>query len=428
MTNSQPAYVCIPRRLLLHPPIAHRGSDASARVTPFEFAVLTGILVEARAAASHVGHVKSFAAAGKDIALERTFGDEFDQDWKQTQRRRRHGQPAAAPERYHAWAGEDGPFDHSYKPRMKRAQALKRAGSVAYRRERKKLRRHPVDTTVTVTRYALLRSAGLPNKGGNHRKLAGALDRLCKAVGGGDPPLLDWKEQEDGRLRLEVSRHWLQKPYARLPLPLPRQPTVLAFLLFATAFSGPHFRSNKTSIGFSQLCDRLGVSLQWGSAVANRAVAAALNALNDWLEALKFDRGALAKLKPPITLPASYTMQAVGDDGSGVRLKAHAYHLDERELEEEEPEPTIEEMVEEQMARKERARPARHRLTVTDDDEKLAASARRIGQDCTFARKLEELQENVMRSTAGRARLHGTMQRQQRGRITRRRLEVPHDE
>jgi hypothetical protein len=413
VTNaSQPAYVCIPRRLLLHPPIAHRGSTASARVSAFEFAILAGVLVEARIAASHVGHVKSFAAGGKDIALERTFGDELKQEWKEVKRLRLHGEHAAAPERYHAWrSSEDGGHDHAYKPRMQRGKALKRAGSLAYHKERKKLRRRPLDSTVTVTRYALLRSACLPKNGGNQRDLAGALDRLCKPVGGGAPPLLDWREQEDGRLRLEVSRQWLQKPYARLPLPLPRQPTALAFLLFASGITGPGARTSKRSIGFAQLCDRLGVSLQRGERVATRALEGALHAMNDWLEALQPERAALAKLKPTlITPPASYSMTAVGDDRSGVQLQAHAYQLDERELEE--PEATVEEIMdasaEEKQAREQRVR---HRLSPADrqvaplppqpiaeqDDADLPPELRR-------ERKLLELREQLARSAAKRER------------------------
>ena len=42
-------FVCIPTRLLLEPPLAHRGSSDPRTVTPFAFALLTGILVAARA-------------------------------------------------------------------------------------------------------------------------------------------------------------------------------------------------------------------------------------------------------------------------------------------------------------------------------------------------------------------------------------------
>ena len=42
-------FVYIPTRLLLEPPLAHRGSSDPRTVTPFAFALLTGILVAARA-------------------------------------------------------------------------------------------------------------------------------------------------------------------------------------------------------------------------------------------------------------------------------------------------------------------------------------------------------------------------------------------
>ena len=41
-------FVYIPTRLLLEPPLAHRGSSDSRTVTPFAFALLTGILIAAR--------------------------------------------------------------------------------------------------------------------------------------------------------------------------------------------------------------------------------------------------------------------------------------------------------------------------------------------------------------------------------------------
>src|SRR5262245_52478287 len=48
--------VCIPRRLLLEPPLAHRGNCAPGTVTPFQFALLTGILVIARHKWDAAGH------------------------------------------------------------------------------------------------------------------------------------------------------------------------------------------------------------------------------------------------------------------------------------------------------------------------------------------------------------------------------------
>ena len=47
--SESPLFVCIPTRLLLEPPLAHRGSRGPRTVPPFAFALLTGILVTARA-------------------------------------------------------------------------------------------------------------------------------------------------------------------------------------------------------------------------------------------------------------------------------------------------------------------------------------------------------------------------------------------
>jgi hypothetical protein len=330
----------LPRRLLLHPPIARRGSTASARVTPFEFHLLVGVLVQAQAAASDAVHAKAFEAGARAIALEQHLATQFKQEWQEVKQRRRRGEPAEAPERYHTFAGIDG-STHSYKPLKPRAKAVRWAGHLKYQKAHRRARRNPDDVVLTITRYALLRSAGLANAGSNLRKLEAALDRLCRAVGDGIPPLLGWK-QEGKRLCLQVAREWLQPPYARFPLPLPPSATALALALFAWGVTDGEPPNKRGSIGFAQLCDRLDVP-RWGNRVLNRTVKRALDIVNDQLEALDPQRGALAKER--VFPPESYEIEAVY--GNKVRVLARSYQLDECELEEPEQDeqPTKQESV-----------------------------------------------------------------------------------
>jgi hypothetical protein len=333
-----PLYVFVPQRLVLTPPIAHRGSNASARVSPFEFAVLAGVLIEARAAVGNAHHTQAYQAAKSTIVQERELHQNFREKWRSVKKRRRLGEQVEAPVRRHTFPVH---FvnDHDYNPHkpMKLKRALKRAGRYKYQDELRRLRRHhaPDDVVLTVSRYALLRSAGLANNGNNLRKLDQALDRLCRAVGGGEPPLVSW-QVDAGKLELHVSGEWLRPPYVALPMPLPRNATTLALTLFVQGIRTE--RSYKKAISLAALCDRLGVP-SWGPTAANRSINAALDSLNELLA--KLDRAALSKYK--VYPLASYDIEEVGN--GGVRIVGNLDNTDYDEL-------SVEDLVEEQMSQK----------------------------------------------------------------------------
>jgi hypothetical protein len=306
-------YVCIPRRLLLNPPIKYRGSTARARVTSFEFHVISGVLIEAWAAISHQQHGQAWITTGATIETQRQQYDRFADDWREVRQQRRHGASkyeAPAPQMHYTFTTRT-----SYKP-LPRNRAMQAAGRKGYRAERKRLRSHaPTQPAlIDVSHYRLLRSARLPDNGHCLRALPAALDRLRHSVGDSVPLLIGWQE-ESGRLRLQVASEWLSGGYARVPLPLPRSAAALALYLFLFAIRTNSYQ--KHSHSFALLCDRLGLPRRWGGAVAKRRIDAALDQINDLLA--KLDRATLDRHN--IRVPLGYRIESV-DDGSGVRFIA----------------------------------------------------------------------------------------------------------
>src|SRR5262249_29621155 len=148
--------------------------------------------------------------------------------------------------------------------------------------------------------------------GQNLGKLPAALDRLCQAVGGGsepsDAPLRSW-HQQNGELRLEVCGAWLAQPFERLVLPLPHNAIALALALLAHVLTSGPRANQRGKIGFRQFCERLGVPPQWGHKVTNRSVERALKLVNEGLQALQAQRGALWT-KHELEPPAYYQIEA----------------------------------------------------------------------------------------------------------------------
>jgi hypothetical protein len=78
--NAPPLYVAIPRKLLITPPIAHRGSNDSARVPPFEWFVMSAVLIEARAMANDDRRTKQLAAGAAMGEAEIADDNRFNED------------------------------------------------------------------------------------------------------------------------------------------------------------------------------------------------------------------------------------------------------------------------------------------------------------------------------------------------------------
>jgi hypothetical protein len=369
-TKQLPLYVCLPMRLLKQPPIAHRGSNASARISPFQCKLMSAVLAEAWAVVSDANFAKAWRKGGKDIASENALANQYKEDWQHVDQQRDRGQHAEAPERYHTFGRSDdgGWLSHSYKPKAPRPKALKRAGRTGFWGRLKWLRRHgPTEPVwVEISCCRLLRSAGIAKKGTNLRKLEAVLDRLCQPVGGGaqpsEPPLLLWKIAENGKLRLLVSAEWLRPPFKPLPLPLPNNATALALLLWLSGIRTDPFYAKQQAIGFRQLCQRLDLP-RWGDKVATDTIRAALNTVNKWLKRLRRAapqhvnyRAALYQYE--IELPAYYEIEPVDDD-TALRFISTDYQLSDRETGNEDK--TVEEIVDEQMEDKETTKAKRQR-------------------------------------------------------------------
>jgi hypothetical protein len=375
-------------------------------VTPFEFSVLAGVLVKARAVVSNAHHEQAFQAGNAAIAQETQYAQKYKEDWRRVKKRRRLGEEAEAPIRRHTFDARDSDYDYNPRRPMQRRKAVKLAGRVNYKAELKRLRQHDgSDVVVEVSRYALLRAAGLANKGENLRRLEQALDRLCRPVGGGREPssplLIAWKVA-DGKLVLQVSGEWLLPGYVQVPFPLPRNATTLALYLFVRAVKAE--RSGRSQISLATLCDRLGMA-SWGPTVANRTLNAALDGLNKLLA--KLDRAALAKAD--ITLPISCEIEPVGHGGS-VWIVGNPDNTDYNELadvEEEEQKPVA-------------TRPKGRRTRVRLHKLKLKAPSERV----RLPSKRVRLDEVVQEDSPEKKRLDYEFYKERVERMTRRRHEI----
>jgi hypothetical protein len=339
-------YVAIPYPLLMLPPIAHRGSQASRRVDPFEFCVLVAVLVEAAAASKEAAHLEQFKDGGITAATEQAYADQFTQDWREHKRRKWWGLPSEAPQRIHTFT------EPSHKPALKRPQAIKQAGRFGYAQKRKQLlRRRAVDITVSFSNYKLLHDAGYDNSGFNLRRLPAALNRLCERVGRYPPPLIDWRRQGD-QLQLLVTGKWLDKPYGRVPLPFPRNAAAAALYLLLIGIRPDSKRTGKR-YAIKQLAECL--DLPKGNAARNlRRIWSALDLVNDIVKDL--DHKQLLKLKSKIEMPARYELDL---DGDTVHFRSVSVYQQQQDLEQEKQEAELEKVREE--GRRERQRDQQQR-------------------------------------------------------------------
>lgn len=184
---------------------------------------------------------------------------------------------------------------------------------------------------LVLSRYALLRLAGLVVCSANRRRLDAALDRLCRPVGDAEHPAsplpTDWQTTAAG-LDLQVSGEWLEPPFAALPLPLPmlRSPNALSLYLF---LQGIDTRGIKAAvIQFVKLCQRLGIPFRHGAAYCGRKLDAALDVVNSHLATLPFEALAKHKVRPPAECRIE-----VEDKGRALRFVGLPYRFREVEYE-----------------------------------------------------------------------------------------------
>jgi hypothetical protein len=346
MNTQRPLYVCIPKFTLRRPPIAHRGADSDLQVTPFEFAVLAGVLVAARRGAlSEQRFEHAWQAGGPKIKQQRDYISQFRQEWQDTKQRRRRGaskDEARAPHMRHAFDAErhyfaenarnevnfmEGRRERSiYRP-LKRRKLIKLAGREGFTTDYQRQRHAPAPAmlAVTVSRYGLLRDAALADSGPNRAKLDAALERLCQPIGDAAGVLSGWHADPHGLL-LQVRGQWLDPPYQRLPLPLPKSANVLALYLFLHGINTDTMHRHART-DCARLFDLLGMASR-----RSRVLDQTLRLVNQHLEGLPLEqRKALAACHPSIIPPAGFEIEA---SGSAVRFTEVPFQWHEDELDE----------------------------------------------------------------------------------------------
>jgi hypothetical protein len=322
-----PCYVILPYSVLLKPPIRGRGREY---LTPFEFAIATGLVGTARLALEERQHKQRLKAGRRAMERERALAEQFREDWKLVKAARARGEHAEAPQRHteatldEMW--ENGPIslddlygkhgliwqEHNRRKPTRLDVALKRAGKLGYAKKKKALRKQSTErVTIEMSRYKLLQAAGLSDGSMNLRKVDAALQRLTRTVADRPPVLVAWEALPSGRLRLQVSGAWLPtRAFGRVPILPMKSAPALALWLFLHAI--PTSRHDGKTMGLPWLCRILGITTKKGP-IARRALHRALDAVNKNL--IKLDPDALLHHK--IKVPQRYEIQ--GADG-GLRF------------------------------------------------------------------------------------------------------------
>jgi hypothetical protein len=301
--NKPPLYVLLPSKVVQRPP--HRHDQNAAGVEPFALAVGCAAVALAKQTTAEPNFQHAFAAGGAGIKRQKVYNDTWDRDWKATKRVwRRNKAVEHLPQRHHVYKGPETRLRDTIPETY--GKAGKHAFQLGLRQARKY--RKAKDTEVTLSRYALLRSARLSDGINNRNKLETALNRLTKPVGQHPPMLVGWEEDASGALHIVVAAWWLKKPFRKVPLPLPMRATALALYLLLHWFDTSPMASlrispnrlpeRKPAISIASLRAKLGFPQHCYNSWAKRKLDQALDHVNQHLARL--DHAALqrAKLKP----------------------------------------------------------------------------------------------------------------------------------
>lgn len=231
MNDKPPPFEFVPleHRVLLHPPIRHRGEAPGAGLSVFEFRVGTVAIVLAFMSRTDERHQAALRAGKRAMTAKRSSEQPVS------------NKAENSPREQFEWEGSAGFI-------MGRTKFINDQADE--------------DWSFETSIAKLLRCAGLPKKGGASRRLFSALDRLTKRVRK-SPPLLERWGWAHGKLMLTVHNEWLPraghtKGFIRIPLPLPTSgAVVLALHLFL--FEVDPRPSGKTSIKAKALYERLGI-------------------------------------------------------------------------------------------------------------------------------------------------------------------------
>jgi hypothetical protein len=270
-------FVCLPHNVLENPPISHRHTSARCQyVSRFEFSVLSALLVAARSTLDKERHRQALAAGKRTIKREKADHERYMAELREAIRCWRRHESVPLPIRHHT-------FEPSTTKPTKYKLALKFAGEAGYERHLKKLRRQPAPEVIAVelSRYVVLRLAGLATNGTNLRALDQALDRLMHPVGSDGGVLIGWQQLPANQLRLQVRGHWLPNGhYQQVPMPLPMKSSTALSLYLFLHFVNPGRSFTKRGIDPKRLYKKLGIPIKHGRAAAIRAFERAFDLVN----------------------------------------------------------------------------------------------------------------------------------------------------
>jgi hypothetical protein len=250
-------FALLERQILLRPPLRHRGEPPEGGLSVFEFCLGVAAVILAKRSFGAAAYRDGQRAGKRAMTANRNSEQPI------------HDKASLSPgEQFEAIgsAGFERGFARFYKDH---------AGQ---------------NWPIEASRAELLRCADLDRKGGNSRRVSGALNRLTLPVRNFPPVLSRWGSDGE-RLKLIVRHEWLQLPrYGRVLLPLPKSgPVVLALYLFLIAITPrratitnprPRRATSATSIAAQILYERLGIRTG-GPAHNERALRNALALVND---------------------------------------------------------------------------------------------------------------------------------------------------
>ena len=279
--GSKFTFVCIPRQLVIRPPIRHRGAPDDDGLSVFEFVVAATCVRLARAELNNFRHKYALSIGKKAINRERRHAS------KDLQTK------IGGVSYQFKLAGTDG-----YLQGQQAFDDAMRGECFA----------------VELSAHEFFRASGLARNGRSTARLPSTFERLTMGAGTFGPVLRQWTKTRHGRLRLEVEGKWVPKlRFARVAWPLPTSgATVLALYLFLSSTD----QRSEVSIKTENLYRFLGIPLN-RPAHAERALDRALLLVNRHLERLNQD-GLLDECE----LPTKYVVLPI-QDGHRLCFVAH---------------------------------------------------------------------------------------------------------
>jgi hypothetical protein len=350
-------FALVPRDFLLQPPICSADKPLKGSLSPFECALNFGLVTVARWQIFQDRKQRAREAGARNIEREKDFAKRHRDEWRQVKAARRRDNEElirskrpeevkrllGAPKRKHAFPEERPESDEyslkewsfditkrgadEYHPAPLDA-ALKEAGRHGYKMALRELKHSPPPqvVTVTLTRSAWLRMAGLSRNESNRRALDASLPIFTKSIllvdGQTKVPLLrDWKELPDGRLQLQVDGEWLESSFGLVPMPLPmRSAPALALYLFLRGINTRHRKASRVA----WLCKLIGIDpdqRHW-----RRDLTRAFDVINDHLGLLDVTEAMQRRLRKHKVPPVARSYQADMIEDGQIRVTAIAWH------------------------------------------------------------------------------------------------------